>query len=293
MSIYTLVNPKDARKRRDRVIDVARAGDFGTFHERVARAAWTIAILEEEDPGADPYEVVLPLSPSCSTTPTGSRRTGRRRTPTWTRERGGHPVRRGAHRGTRGPRPGDHHRPGGLGATHGPPVHHVAATGGPPGAVHNATDRFRLVYLQGRRYEVQYRYETWVQYTSRRPAGRIDLDDLASQASALETSSAPWLFTGVSAIFPTRDTRRRGEQHPAGALPRAGHERAGPARRAGTPTADERRYSVEIDCRTSSLAARRAGQVAASHPNSAARITMNNSWAGAIENLSMPSSASA
>jgi hypothetical protein len=71
-----------------------------------------------------------------------------------------------------------------------------------PGAVHNATERFRLVYVQGHRYEIQYRYETWVQYASRRPPGRIDLDDLATELNALE-SGGVWLFTGVAAIFPT------------------------------------------------------------------------------------------
>jgi hypothetical protein len=57
--------------------------------------------------------------------------------------------------------------------------------------------------VQGRRYEVHYRYETWVQYTSRRPPGRIDLDDLARELTALESGGAVWLFTGVSAIYPT------------------------------------------------------------------------------------------
>jgi hypothetical protein len=38
---------------------------------------------------------------------------------------------------------------------------------------------------------------------TRRPPGRIDLDDLAGELTAREESGAPWLFTGVSAIFPT------------------------------------------------------------------------------------------
>lgn len=204
MSVYTLVHPKDALKRRDRVIDVARAGDFGTFHERdAARVAWTIAMLEEEDPGADPYEVVLNRVPELLDHPDRFRayweaedahleaseaaiRSGEVRI----EEREDLDLaiitvpegweRKAVHRFTTSPRQ---------------PVH--------PGAVHNATDRFRLVYVQGRRYEVQYRYETWVRYTSRRPPGRIDLDDLASELSALEASGAPWLFTGVSAVFPT------------------------------------------------------------------------------------------
>jgi hypothetical protein len=203
MSVYALVAPDEARARRDRVVDVARAGDFGTFHDRdAARTAWTIALLETEDPGADPYEVVLPRVPELLDHPD--------RFHDYWAEEDAHLAeseaavrdgvvrieeredldlaivtipeawaRRTVHRFTTTPRQAVH-----------------------PGAVHNATERFRLVYLQGRHYEIQYRYETWVQYASRRPPGRIDLDELTAELNALE-SGGVWLFTGVSAIFPT------------------------------------------------------------------------------------------
>lgn len=44
-----------------------------------------------------------------------------------------------------------------------------------PFAIHNATRCTRLVRIQGRCIEVQYRYESWVQILSRRPAMRVDL----------------------------------------------------------------------------------------------------------------------
>jgi hypothetical protein len=44
-----------------------------------------------------------------------------------------------------------------------------------PFVIHNATRCARLVRLQGRRIEFQYRYESWLALPSRRPAPRVDL----------------------------------------------------------------------------------------------------------------------
>lgn len=48
-----------------------------------------------------------------------------------------------------------------------------------PFAIHNRTRCARLVRIQGRRLELQYRYESWLQIRSRRPALRVDLSALA------------------------------------------------------------------------------------------------------------------
>lgn len=48
-----------------------------------------------------------------------------------------------------------------------------------PMVLHNAIRSFRVLLMQGRRYELHYRYESWVQYMSRRPLARIDLRPLA------------------------------------------------------------------------------------------------------------------
>lgn len=205
MSVYTLVDPPGAQARRDRVIDVARAGDFGTFQERdAARISWTIAVLEAElGSDQDHYAHLLDRVPELLDHPDRFRqywadedehldaseaalRSGDVRVEeledldlavitvpeTW--------AERTVHKFTISVRQAVH-----------------------PGAVHNATDRFRLLYLQGRHYELQYRYETWVRYMSRRPPGRIDLTPLAQELSAREPDSVRWVFDGVDAIAPS------------------------------------------------------------------------------------------
>lgn len=201
-SVYTLVDPEAARVRRERVIDVARAGDFGTFHERdAARAAFALAALGADADG-DPYEVLLPRLTEVLDHVEHFR-------DLWADEdahltaseaalRGGgvtieelaavdlavvtvpeHWTPQPAHRFTE--------------------VHEQAVH---PWAVHNATDCLRVLYVQGRRYELQYRYETWVQYASRRTLPRVDLGSLAGALSASEPDGARWTFDGVAALAP-------------------------------------------------------------------------------------------
>ncbi len=203
MSIYALVEPDAARARRERVIDVARAGDFGTYRERDAvRIAWTIAMLEAELETEDPYPVLLDRLPELLDHPDQFRSY-------WAEE--------------------DAHLEASeqaiaAGIVHieelvdldlaivtipddwsTRPVHRFTLTGAlavHPTAVNNATNRFRVLYVRGDHYELQYRYETWVRYESRRPPGRIDLTHLAEKLSALEPGDARWVFDGVGAIAP-------------------------------------------------------------------------------------------
>jgi len=71
-----------------------------------------------------------------------------------------------------------------------------------PFALHNRTACTRLLLLHGRRVEVQYRYESWVQLASRRPAPRVDLSQLARELNHEETTSGRWVFDGVDQITP-------------------------------------------------------------------------------------------
>ena len=71
-----------------------------------------------------------------------------------------------------------------------------------PFAVHNRTRCTRLLMLQGDRVELQYRYESWVQLASRRPALRVDLSQLADELNLEETTGGRWVFDGVEQITP-------------------------------------------------------------------------------------------
>jgi hypothetical protein len=71
-----------------------------------------------------------------------------------------------------------------------------------PFAIHNRTVCTRLLLVQGRRAELQYRYEGWVQLASRRPAPRVDLSELANELNREESSGGRWVFDGVDQITP-------------------------------------------------------------------------------------------
>ena len=75
-----------------------------------------------------------------------------------------------------------------------------------PLAVNNATARGALLTLRGNRYELSYRYESWVQFTSRAVRPRVDLAPLAERLNAEETAvggTAQWVAQPVSALTPT------------------------------------------------------------------------------------------
>jgi len=77
-----------------------------------------------------------------------------------------------------------------------------------PAAVHSATSCLRVVTISGSRYELRYRYESWVRLTSFRPRPRVDLSRLAGELSAAERTApaatgASWTFDGAGAITPS------------------------------------------------------------------------------------------
>ena len=71
-----------------------------------------------------------------------------------------------------------------------------------PIALHAAVDGFTVLVRQGGWCELRYRYESWVQYVSRRPRLRVDLTPLADELSSLEPGGRRWIFDGVSALTP-------------------------------------------------------------------------------------------
>lgn len=75
-----------------------------------------------------------------------------------------------------------------------------------PIALHGATERGALVTVRGRHYEFAYRYESWVQFRSRRVRARVDLAPLAERLSAAEADAggdAVWVADPVAALTPT------------------------------------------------------------------------------------------
>ncbi len=206
MGVFALVDPEAAHARRGRAIDVARAGDFGTYADRDSvRIAWTIASLAAEMVGdLDPYAALLDRVPELLDHPDHFAQH-------WAEE-------------------DEHLRASEAAIASGlvtieeldeldlaivtvpddwavRPVHRFTVSGLEaalhPTAVNNATERFRVLYRRGRAYELQYRYETWVQYVSRHPPGRIDLTALATDLTGLEPGEARWTFDGVDAIAPS------------------------------------------------------------------------------------------
>jgi hypothetical protein len=71
-----------------------------------------------------------------------------------------------------------------------------------PMAIANATARFAVLTRQGPRYRFRYRYETWVQYRSRRPRARRDLRPLAAALSDLEPAGITWSALPSGALEP-------------------------------------------------------------------------------------------
>lgn len=85
---------------------------------------------------------------------------------------------------------------------------HAWVSGLHPMAVHNATDRTTVLTVRGRRYTVEQRYETWVQFRSRPVRPRVDLVPLVALLSAAEAEAGPggsvtWEAQAVSALAPT------------------------------------------------------------------------------------------
>ena len=67
-----------------------------------------------------------------------------------------------------------------------------------PMAIHNATTCSGILLNADGNYRFTYRYETWVQYRSRRLAQRVDLGPLAEELSAKD--DVEWSANGVSSL---------------------------------------------------------------------------------------------
>jgi hypothetical protein len=71
-----------------------------------------------------------------------------------------------------------------------------------PMAVNGRTERVTVARLRGRRYDVEQRYEGWVQLQSRPVRPRRDLAPLADRLQDEETGDAVWSATPVGGLLP-------------------------------------------------------------------------------------------
>lgn len=206
VSVFALADPATALAHEALLTDVAAAGDFGTYrHRDAARASMVIAAFADPDrsPVADAlgaaddptgllYCELLPRLVEIATHP-------ERYEALWAEEDAALTTseRRVARDVVIEEVPdldlavvtvpedapdGGGHRFGGD-----------WAVGLHPMAVHNGTDRLALLTVRGRRYEVLYRYETWVQLRSRQARPRRDLGPLAATLTDRESRGARWV----------------------------------------------------------------------------------------------------
>ncbi len=218
-SVFALTDPTTARRHRELLVDLAAAGDFATYRSRHA-ARLSMVVAGFADPERSPlpadalarpypeqcallYAELLGRLPSLLDHPDAHREL-------WADEDADLTASEAAIAGGR------------VTIEEGPDLdlavvrlpEHLDVGGGHrfggrwvdglhPMAVHGATDRCCVARLQGRRYDVTHRYETWVQYRSRRLRPRVDLVGLAAELNGAEATGTTWTADDVSDLTPT------------------------------------------------------------------------------------------
>lgn len=218
VSLWALLNPEQSQQYRDLLIDIAGAGDFGTYKERdAARIAFVISAWSQ--PGLSPlnqsvfdrcaaeqtmilYEELLPRLPKILERVHYLEQYWRAQDDLL--ERSEAAIAAGAvtiveypHADlaiVTLPRPAESERKRTCATPIDQTIH--------PMAIHNRTAMMRILLVQGSRYELYYRYESWVRYTSRPIAPRRDLSPLAQTLTDFEKRDAQWRFQGLQAATP-------------------------------------------------------------------------------------------
>jgi hypothetical protein len=198
VSVFALIDPEAAQRHRELLIDVAAAGDFGTYRDRrAARASMVIAHWSDEGLG---YDETLGRLVDVALDPE------RHRSIWETEDEHLTASERAIAAGTVTIEevadldlaivtiPED----GPFGSAH--RFAHETFEGIHPMAVHNATERFRLLIVHGPRYRHVDRYETWVQYRSRATLPRVDLRPLATELSGVD--AVEWLAGSPDDLVP-------------------------------------------------------------------------------------------
>lgn len=211
VSIFALTEPVTALEHRDLLIDVAAAGDFATYRDRrAARASMVLARRGAAETTCSYsvftdqlYVELLPLLVPIATDVDRYRDEWEDEDAELTASEAA--IASGAVVITE--RPGldlavitiDDVQPVRRGHRFG---HETFEGGLHPMAIHNATSRFRLLVVHGRRYRYVDRYETWVQYRSRPTLPRVDMRPLADRLNDAESGSAVWSGGSPGSLSP-------------------------------------------------------------------------------------------
>lgn len=200
-SVWAMLHPKLALKRRTLLVDVATAGDFNNYRRpQAAKVVFTIRsyadpetspvadkLQKDDDAGSARYQALLPLLENFleDTDLYG---------PYWDEEwaamlqsktamvTGQVELREIPHVD--------------LAVAQTPEFLH-------PMVLYNSTERLRvLTALPDGRYCLRYRYETWVQFASRPVMPRVDLEPLLPHLQEQERQGVTWTFDGNETITP-------------------------------------------------------------------------------------------
>jgi hypothetical protein len=215
--VYALTDPDAALRQRERIEDVAAAGDFAVYAERDA-ARLSMAITALADPRRSPlgdlptdygeacgvlYRAALERLPAWLDDPAGCRTL-------WAEEdaaldAGLAAIASGAVAIAEDPAvdlavvtlPGD-------GWSAGSRFTSRTFDGVHPMALHRATERSVILTVDpgGGRHRLTCRYEGWVQFRSRTIRSRVDLRPLAERLAAAEPGGARWSATGPGDLTP-------------------------------------------------------------------------------------------
>lgn len=200
VGVFCLLQPEFALAHRTLLVDVAQAGDFvKSATKQGAQIAFAISAMAEQvkaggsylEQTAEKYRQLLPRLQKLVETPEAFKEFWEPEFEQY--ERGATAVQRGSVIIEEHPEvdaavvrylEGDCH----------------------PMAIHNGTEATALIGVRGKRVDLQYRYEGWVQFVSRKIHARRDLNAVAKRLTDLE-DHAVWAFDGVDSISPRLYTK--------------------------------------------------------------------------------------
>ncbi|HET7152547.1 MAG TPA: DUF6687 family protein [Candidatus Kapabacteria bacterium] len=214
IGIYCLLNPEEAQKQREFLIDIARVGDFNKYSDRNAlHVALTIAAFADKsrsplnpavfrgsypDQAGSLYRHILERLPEIMKNPEQFHSY-------WESEEAQIATTEKAIE-SRAIQI-EEIKSLDLAIVTLPGSDHPSYSDDPKAACHptglyNALHSFCVAIMQGNYYEVQYRYESWVQHQSVRPRARVDMTTLAGHLTNEEKNGAKWEFDGVDDLMP-------------------------------------------------------------------------------------------